>query len=141
MSHASNHRETRFELVSLKQGANSFHVKCVARGVVGSAPPELDLDEVLFSEKEMKQVHDTLEMLEAKFADVHDGRQTTAAAAHEAMTKAIEAEKRLAAAQLETQRLELEAIAKRAEHDQLDQALVMRRLELAAVAAEGKADQ
>jgi len=41
----AEHRPNRFELVSITVKANGLEVRCVERGVYGSAPPPLELTE------------------------------------------------------------------------------------------------
>jgi len=69
---ASKHRNTKFEIRLIQQGPNSFGIICSVRGKVGEEAPPLEVPEELFTDEEMKQVHDTLELLENKFAIVYD---------------------------------------------------------------------
>lgn len=69
---ASVYRKTRFEVKLVQQGPNSFGLVCAARDKVGEEVPPLEVPEELFTDDEMKQVHNALQILEEKFAIVYD---------------------------------------------------------------------
>lgn len=121
---ASAFRNTKFEIVSLIQGPNSFLLKVTERAVIGSTPPEIEIHESEFSDLEMSQVHAALKLLESKAAAVFarklgtlglDAGAVMPAAIHALVLEADEAEKRKTEAQEFAKALEAEAEAKKAE--------------------------
>lgn len=139
----ANHRENRFELDRLFQGPNGVGVVMVERGVAGSRPPprELSDDELeqLGGPGSLAKVIEAWDILERAYAKKHEAAEAALAASdpnevHRALHEVIATERRNHIAQLEEQRLELEAIAKRAELEQLDAELEAKRKAAAAAA-------
>lgn len=134
---ASVYRNTRFEIHSLQQRANSFQVSASQRG--GAVQPNgagamepvrvpvLDLEDKHFTDEEMQQIHDALRILEEKFAQVYDGWAEAPERITEAVTMAVAAESRRKVAELESQRLELEQVEKRALLATLDEEIAAKR--------------
>lgn len=69
--HASAQRSTRFEVLEIKQGPNSFALVCAHRATP-SRGPMLEVYEEAFTDAEMQQIHAALELLETKYASVYD---------------------------------------------------------------------
>lgn len=119
---ASVYRNTRFELRSVQQEANSFKVVCserkqtpmlVGSRVVASRTPALDLGEAMFTDEEMRQVHAVLELIEVKFASAYEAYAKDPAHAHNMVAEAAAAETRLVAARAELAKVEAETARKR----------------------------
>ena len=122
---ASVFRNTRFEIRQLHQGPNAFGLLCSERGVAGSSPPPLQVDESEFTDEEMAQVHAVLEMLENKFAAVFD-RETadiTPQKVQKMLAEVQEAKAQKEALLLAAAQIEAENAAKRAEAAELDKAI------------------
>lgn len=141
---ASVYRNTKYEVRFLHQGPNAFGLECSERGVPGVAPVRVEVHESLFSDKEMKQIHDALALLEEKFAIAYaakeaewgvDGLDAPRAKVHALIREAEEAKAQAEAAKVEAARIQAENIVKRAEVEELDANLNIMR---AAVAAEVK---
>jgi hypothetical protein len=116
---ASVYRNTRFEILLIQQGPNSFG--CVALARDGStAKLQFDLHESMFSDLEMAQIHDVLRLLEEKFAAAYDAEEQDPKKAKAIIAEAIEAKRELEITRLEKQRLEIEAVALRAELSEKD---------------------
>lgn len=119
---ASQHRDTQYEIASLRQEPNSFVVECVERGVFGSRPVPLDLHESLFSEEEMTTVHEALRILEEKFAIAHAAKEQELeiVGLDVPRAKVQEFVRRAEGAKAEAARIEAENLVKRAEAEELD---------------------
>lgn len=140
---ASVPRNTRFEIRTITQGPNSFHLVCTPRDVPPDVvvengrevlralrSPDLEVPEEDFTDEEMQQVHAVLELLEEKFAVVFDRWANAPARIVDVVNETVEAEKQLAAkkaeleaAKAEAARIEAENIVRRAEAEELERNL------------------
>lgn len=120
---ASTHRNTKYEILFLHQGPNSFGLECIERGVFGSKVARLEVPESLFTDEEMTQVHAALGLLEEKFAIAHDAEEKAIQLAginiprqevHKLVAQAQEARAEVERAKLEAARIEAENKANRA---------------------------
>lgn len=126
---ASVFRNSKFELRQLVQGPNSFGLLVSERGVFGSSPSPIEVPEGDFTDAEMQQVHNALALLETKAAAVYqrkldelgaDADKLPAEKLHALVKAADDAKAAKMAADLETARIEAEALVKRAEAEEFD---------------------
>ena len=121
------HRATRFEIREIHQGPNSFGLVCSQReGGTGKLPP-IEIQEGDFTDAEMKQVHEVLELLEGKFAFAIDDWAAAPERTAELLVEAVDAEKRMHLAQAESARIEGEIAARILEVDALDVEIAAKR--------------
>lgn len=103
MINASVHRDTRFELVLVQQGPNSFGVIAVERDNGGRV--QLEVHESAFTEDEMRLVHSAFELLERKAADVYAEHEAKPEDLKAIISAAAVAKQELAAATAELEAL------------------------------------
>lgn len=156
--HIGSFRTTKYELRFLHVGPNGVGVECTERGVVGSAPIRLEIDEDVFSAEQIAAIKATFSLIEEAFRIGHDAKEealslagiavpraevhklvrqaeeakaAAKAAAAEKARHEEETEKARDLAEVERKRVEIEAEAKRQELAELEAQLVERRSVLA----------
>lgn len=116
MASTADFRQTRFELHAIQQGPNGLRVQCSERGVVGSAPPPLDLIEVVHLDAAtVAKLVEAWTLLEQAFEPVYQAWAGEPARAHELVAAAVKAQADLASAQAQQAQLDADIAAKQAQ--------------------------
>jgi hypothetical protein len=132
MRTTSQFRDTRFELVALKQEANGYLLTCVDRSAPGPSAV-LDLHESDLTQAEHDAAIALFTILEVAYERRYLGWENDPARAREAVVAAAEAERKRKIAELETLRLEAEAAERTARLTALDEEHAQKRAALAAL--------
>jgi hypothetical protein len=122
-------RETRFEIVSIKQDANGYTIVCVDRTQPGAATT-IEVHEDDLTQAEHNAAIKLFETLEKAFERRYLGWETDPSRTREAVAAAAEAERKRKLAELETLRLEAEAVERTARLTALDEEHAKKRAAL-----------
>lgn len=95
---AASHRDTKYEISTIKQEANGWTVTFSQRGVHGDAPPPFYVSEDEFGLDGLKSMHDLFEAIEVKLEAAIEAKQITPESAFQAMRDAQAAQRQRDAA-------------------------------------------
>ncbi len=122
--HIGSFRTTKYEVREVLVGPNGIRVRCVERGVHGSAPVWLVVDESVYTPEQIATIHAFFSLVEEGFRLGHDAKEeelklagidVPRAEVHKLVAEAEGAKAAKEAADLEALRIAAENIVKRAD--------------------------